>query len=223
MYSSEGERVQLIQNISTSEAKGAVEKWLVQVEDLMLRSVRDVVARSRLVRSLFPLASMYSSSDTGFLDWILILGMTKGRLSFDLQAHIFHHAGLDFIFCSFAASHVPERNLWMWMCSCFIFGPTSPGSTDKQCANIPPPTQVEESLLRTCWNTILVVRALPWTIWQPSLTLYWQAYAETSRSQWVKDWPGQVVLCTSQIYWTLEVHEAIQAGPNVGFFHHYFI
>lgn len=44
----------------------------------------------------------------------------------------------------------------------------------------------------------------------------WQAYAETSRSQWVKDWPGQVVLCTSQIYWTLEVHEAVQAGPNVG-------
>lgn len=119
MYSSEGERVQLIQNISTSEAKGAVEKWLVQVEDLMLRSVRDVVARSRLVRSLFPLANMYSSSNTGFLEWILILGMTKGRLSFDLQAHIFHHAGLDFIYCSFAASHVPERNLWMWMCSCF--------------------------------------------------------------------------------------------------------
>ncbi|XP_075883238.1 dynein axonemal heavy chain 12 isoform X2 [Nelusetta ayraudi] len=88
MYSSEGERVQLIQNISTAEAKGAVEKWLVQVEDVMLRSVRDVVARSRL------------------------------------------------------------------------------------------------------------------------------AYAETSRRQWVKEWPGQVVLCTSQIYWTLEVHEAIQAGPN---------
>ena len=53
MYSSEGERVQLIQHISTSEAKGAVEKWLVQVEDVMLRSVRDVVARSRVVSSLF--------------------------------------------------------------------------------------------------------------------------------------------------------------------------
>uniref|UniRef100_A0A7N6AS53 Dynein axonemal heavy chain 12 n=1 Tax=Anabas testudineus TaxID=64144 RepID=A0A7N6AS53_ANATE len=79
MYSSEGERVQLIQYISTSEAKGAVEKWLVQVEDVMLRSVRD-------------------------------------------------------------------------------------------------------------------------------------AYAETVRSQWVKEWPGQVVLCTSQIFWTLEVHEAIRAG-----------
>lgn len=54
MYSSEGERVQLIQHISTSEAKGAVEKWLVQVEDLMIRSVRDVVAQSRVVRSLSP-------------------------------------------------------------------------------------------------------------------------------------------------------------------------
>lgn len=53
MYSSEGERVQLIQHISTSEAKGAVEKWLIQVEDVMLRSVRDVIARSRVVRSLF--------------------------------------------------------------------------------------------------------------------------------------------------------------------------
>ncbi|XP_053705138.1 dynein axonemal heavy chain 12-like isoform X1 [Synchiropus splendidus] len=88
MYSSEGERVALIDLISTAEAKGAVEKWLVQVEDLMLRSVRDVIARSRL------------------------------------------------------------------------------------------------------------------------------AYAETKRSQWVKEWPGQVVLCTSQIFWTLEVHEAIRSGPG---------
>ncbi|XP_063065421.1 dynein axonemal heavy chain 12 [Engraulis encrasicolus] len=84
MYSSEGERVEFIQLISTSEARGAVEKWLVQVEDIMLRSVRDVVNRSRL------------------------------------------------------------------------------------------------------------------------------AYPDTKRSQWVRDWPGQVVLCTSQIYWTLEVHEAIR-------------
>ncbi|XP_029579694.1 dynein heavy chain 12, axonemal isoform X2 [Salmo trutta] len=88
MYSSEAERVQLIQLISTSEARGAVEKWLVQVEDIMLRSVRDVVARSRV------------------------------------------------------------------------------------------------------------------------------AYGETSRSQWVRDWPGQVVLCTSQIFWTLEVHEAIGGGAQ---------
>ncbi|XP_072306337.1 dynein axonemal heavy chain 12 [Eucyclogobius newberryi] len=86
MYSSEGERIALVGKISTSEAKGAVEKWLVQVEDLMLRSVKDVIARSK------------------------------------------------------------------------------------------------------------------------------DAYAETDRNQWVRDWPGQVVLCTSQIFWTLEVHEAIKAG-----------
>jgi len=54
MYSSEGERVQLIQNISTSATKGAMEKWLVQVEEQMVLSVRDVVDRSREVRSMFP-------------------------------------------------------------------------------------------------------------------------------------------------------------------------
>ncbi|XP_049610508.1 dynein axonemal heavy chain 12-like [Syngnathus scovelli] len=86
MYSSEGERVAIIALISTAEAQGAVEKWLVQVEDLMIRSVRDVVDRSRT------------------------------------------------------------------------------------------------------------------------------AYAETPRNQWVKEWPGQVVICTSQMFWTLEVHEAIRGG-----------
>jgi hypothetical protein len=49
MYSSEGERVELIELISTSAARGAVEKWLIQVEDLMLRSIHDVIAAARLV------------------------------------------------------------------------------------------------------------------------------------------------------------------------------
>ncbi|EPY81024.1 hypothetical protein CB1_000762017 [Camelus ferus] len=48
MYSSEGERVELIALISTSAARGAVEKWLIQVEDLMLQSIHDVIAAARL-------------------------------------------------------------------------------------------------------------------------------------------------------------------------------
>uniref|UniRef100_A0A8C8DLQ1 Dynein axonemal heavy chain 12 n=1 Tax=Oryzias sinensis TaxID=183150 RepID=A0A8C8DLQ1_9TELE len=88
MYSSEGERVELIQNISTSEANGAVEKWLLQLEDGMISSVRDIIDRSRV------------------------------------------------------------------------------------------------------------------------------AYEKTTRNQWVKEWPGQVVLCTSQIFWTLEVHKALETGTK---------
>ena len=41
-----------------------------------------------------------------------------------------------------------------------------------------------------------------------------QAYMTGSREQWVKEWPGQVVLCTSQMFWTIEVHDAIREGPG---------
>ena len=47
MYSSEGEKVTLSHPISTSEARGAVEKWLLQVQDVMMLSLRDVIAASR--------------------------------------------------------------------------------------------------------------------------------------------------------------------------------
>ena len=50
MFSSEGEKVKLSQPVSTSEARGAVEKWLLQVQDIMLMSIRDVIAASREVR-----------------------------------------------------------------------------------------------------------------------------------------------------------------------------
>ncbi|ESO02212.1 hypothetical protein HELRODRAFT_65497 [Helobdella robusta] len=83
MFSSEGEQVDFVRSVSTSEAKGSVEKWLLQVQDVMLESIEQVI--------------IYSHS----------------------------------------------------------------------------------------------------------------AYKTVPRNQWVKDWPGQVVLCISQIYWTAESHDAI--------------
>ena len=49
MFSSEGERVKFSVIISTSEARGAVEKWLLQVQEIMLMSMRDVVIAAREV------------------------------------------------------------------------------------------------------------------------------------------------------------------------------
>ena len=37
-----------------------------------------------------------------------------------------------------------------------------------------------------------------------------QAYLEVSRVKWVRDWPGQIALAVSQIYWTQGAHEAIR-------------
>lgn len=36
MFSSEGEKIELIELISTSEARGSVERWLLQVNQLLI-------------------------------------------------------------------------------------------------------------------------------------------------------------------------------------------
>jgi dynein heavy chain, axonemal len=41
-----------------------------------------------------------------------------------------------------------------------------------------------------------------------------KSYAEQQREKWVLDWPGQVVLCVGQLYWTRGVEEAILKGGN---------
>nr|XP_042905569.1 dynein axonemal heavy chain 7 isoform X2 [Parasteatoda tepidariorum] len=39
-----------------------------------------------------------------------------------------------------------------------------------------------------------------------------KSYSLVPRIKWIVEWPGQVVLCVSQIYWTAEVHDAIAGG-----------
>ncbi|KAI8910835.1 dynein heavy chain and region D6 of dynein motor-domain-containing protein, partial [Gorgonomyces haynaldii] len=40
------------------------------------------------------------------------------------------------------------------------------------------------------------------------------AYTTKPREKWVLDWPGQAVLCVSQIFWTLGVEKAMQSGKK---------
>lgn len=46
MRSSEGEEIELVDVISTSKAKGQVEKWLLELESIMKRSVHRKVKES---------------------------------------------------------------------------------------------------------------------------------------------------------------------------------
>jgi dynein heavy chain len=39
-----------------------------------------------------------------------------------------------------------------------------------------------------------------------------RAYPETPRYKWVLDWPGQIVIAASTVYWTKDVNDAIING-----------
>ena len=39
-------------------------------------------------------------------------------------------------------------------------------------------------------------------------------YPTTPRIQWVREWMGQAVLCTTAYYWTMYIHKAIRDGGN---------
>ncbi|XP_074514231.1 dynein axonemal heavy chain 7 isoform X2 [Sebastes fasciatus] len=41
-----------------------------------------------------------------------------------------------------------------------------------------------------------------------------KAYPDESRIDWVRAWPGQTVLCVSQVYWTKDIHEAFNSGQK---------
>lgn len=60
MFSGEGEKVAFSQPISTEVSRGAVEKWLLQVHEMMLISVRDVITAAQEVIIVITIVKNYS-------------------------------------------------------------------------------------------------------------------------------------------------------------------
>ncbi|CAM6109105.1 unnamed protein product [Calypogeia fissa] len=44
------------------------------------------------------------------------------------------------------------------------------------------------------------------------LTRAFKAYAGSKREEWLLNWPGQIAICVSQMYWTAEVAQSIRSG-----------
>lgn len=61
--------------------------------------------------------------------------------------------------------------------------------------------QVEEGMLESVRDVIIAAK---------------EAYVNTDRHKWVTEWPGQVVIFVSQLFWTQQVHEFLAAGGNQG-------
>lgn len=57
---------------------------------------------------------------------------------------------------------------------------------------------VEKWLLRVQEEMLLAIRH--------QITQSYSAYFKKSRSEWVLDWPGMIILCVSQIFWAAEMH-----------------
>ena len=47
------------------------------------------------------------------------------------------------------------------------------------------------------------------------------AYPTTKRTQWMLDWPGQIVLNGSQVWWTTETDKFVEEEGNAGIYKYY--
>ncbi|GAB1862505.1 Dynein heavy chain 3, axonemal [Camponotus japonicus] len=45
------------------------------------------------------------------------------------------------------------------------------------------------------------------------------AYFEAIREEWVLSWPGQIIICSSQIHWTSEVYESFEDRTTASYLH----